>query len=74
MDSLLFMFHVYLRYAVLYYAALSLERADFLVPLCFVFSCAFNNFQYGDQGQVWYMIISTPGVSFIKAFKTCFCL
>ena len=51
-SFLLFMFHVYLCYAVLSFQCSLMvtcwERADLLAILCVVFS-------YGVPGQVWYL-------------------
>ena len=53
-----FLCHVCLCYAV-FSVPCSLvitcwEMADFLAPLCVMFSCVFVTFQYDAPGQVWY--------------------
>ena len=61
---LLFMFHVYLCYAVLSVPCsllvTCLERADTLALKCAVFSCVFVIFSYDVPSQVWYLIVSIP--------------
>ena len=32
--------------------------------------CAFVTFQYGVLGQVWYLIVSIPGLSFLSKYLT----
>ena len=63
-SFLLFMFHVYLCYAVLSVLCSLVitcwKRADLLALLCVVFSCAFVTFPYGVPFQVWYLIVYIP--------------
>ena len=63
-TCLLFMFHVYLRYAIMsvsYSIVITCwESADLLAVLCVMFSCVFVTFPYGVSGQVWYLIVSIP--------------
>ena len=44
------------------------ERADILALVFFVMSsyCVFVTFPCGMLGQVWYMIVSIPGLEVIK--------
>ena len=65
------MFYVCLCYAVLSVPCSLLitcwERADFLALLFLMFSCfffvfCFFIFPYGIQGQVWYLVVSFPGL------------
>ena len=42
------------------------ERADLLALLYVMFHCAFVTFQYGVLGQMWYLIVSIPDLSFLS--------
>ena len=35
-----------------------------------MFHCAFVTFLYGVLGQVWYLIVSIPGLSFLSKYLT----
>ena len=67
---LLFMFHVYLCFAVLSvpcsFVIACWERADLLALLCVAFSCVSVTFPYAVLGQVWYLILS------VTSTITCF--
>ena len=62
-SFLLFMFHVCLCYAVVYFPCSLVitcwEMADLLALLC-VISCVFVTFPHGVLGQVWYLIVFIP--------------
>ena len=65
MDAfLLFMFYVYLCYAVVPVTCSLVvnywERVYFLTLLCVVFSCVVVTFPYGVTGQVWNLFVSFP--------------
>ena len=46
------------------------ERADLLALLCVMFSCDFVTFPYGVLDQVWYVIVSIPGLCLLPYFYT----
>ena len=69
---LLFMFHVYLCYAVLSVPCSIVitcwERADLLALLCVMFSCVFVTFSYGVPCQMWYFIVLIPDLCLFPYF------
>ena len=45
------------------------ERDSLLALLYVMFSCAFVTFQCGVLGQVWYLIVSLPGLCLLTYFN-----
>ena len=42
------------------------ERSDLLALLYVMFSCVFATFPYSGLGQVWYLIVSIPGLCLLS--------
>ena len=47
-----------------------LGKGGLLALLYVMFHCAFVTFQYGVVGQVWYLIVSIPDLSFLSKSLT----
>ena len=45
------------------------ERVDLLALLYVIFSCVFDTFPYGVQGQLLYMIVSIPDLCLLPYFQ-----
>ena len=44
------------------------EKANLLALLCVMFYCVFVTFPYGVLGQVWYLVVSIPGLCLLTYF------
>ena len=71
----LFMFHVCLYYTVMpVHCSLVItcwERADLLALWRVMFRCVFVTFPYGVSGQMWYLIVSIPGIRLLLNLYKC---
>ena len=73
MDLFAFIFHVCHAFLSVHCSLVVTcwERANLLALLYVMFSCVFVTFPCGVLGQVWYLIVSIPGVCLLTYFAAC---